>query len=263
MLKQRILNFSLALALVNTSLILITSSPTISAELAEIERRGKLIVAVKDNLPPLGFTDSEGNLQGLEIDIARHLAQELLGSSEAIIFQPVTNQERLDLLLQGKVDLIIARMTATVPRSRLVDFSRYYYLDGTGLITKDTSLQNLKDITTQTVAVLNNSQTIAVVRNALPQAQLIGVDSYQEALSLLEAGTAIAFAADKSILTGWVQEYPQYRQLPERISGEALSIAMPKGLQYLDLQQQVNKAITTWQQSGWLQERLIYWGLPQ
>ncbi|MGL5192033.1 MAG: transporter substrate-binding domain-containing protein, partial [Chroococcales cyanobacterium] len=51
-----------------------------AAELAEIQQRGQLIVAVKDNVRPMGFRAGNGNLQGFEIDIARRLAQELLGS---------------------------------------------------------------------------------------------------------------------------------------------------------------------------------------
>ena len=42
-----------------------------SAELDQIKQRGKLIIAVKDNLRPLGFRDASGDLQGLEIDIAK------------------------------------------------------------------------------------------------------------------------------------------------------------------------------------------------
>jgi polar amino acid transport system substrate-binding protein len=239
--------------------------PTIAAELAEIQRRGKLIVAVKDNLRPLGFTDAEGNLQGLEIDLARHLAAELLGDPNAVIFHPVANQDRLNVLLNDQVDLVIARLTVTPSRSRVVDFSNYYYFDGTGLITKDTSIQNLqsfKKIAHQTIAVLNNSSSIAVILHDLPHAQLIGVDSYQEAKHLLESNLVVAFAADRSILTGWVQEDPQYHLLPERLSGEPLAVAMLRGLQYEPLRQRVNQAIMSWQQSGWLQDRINYWGLP-
>jgi polar amino acid transport system substrate-binding protein len=37
---------------------------------------------------------------------------------------------------------------------------------------------------------------------------------------------------------------------------------MPKGVQYAQLQQQVNDAIARWQASGWLAERIAAWGLP-
>ncbi|HEY9707655.1 MAG TPA: transporter substrate-binding domain-containing protein [Oculatellaceae cyanobacterium] len=236
--------------------------PVSSAELKEIEQRGQLIVAVKDNQRPLGFRDASGNLQGFEIDIAKRLAEELLGKPDAVVLQPVTNRDRLNVLLEGKVDLIIARVTATNSRARLVDLSRPYYLDGTSLITKDTSIAQLRDVATKTIAVLKGSSTIPVVKYALPTSKLVGVDSYEEARSLLENGGANAFAADQSVLAGWVQEYPQYRLLPVRLSTEALCIVMPKGLQYTNLQDRVNQAIARWQASGWLAERATAWGLP-
>ncbi|HEY9742491.1 MAG TPA: transporter substrate-binding domain-containing protein [Coleofasciculaceae cyanobacterium] len=236
--------------------------PAWSAELQEIQERGRLIVAVKDNLRPLGFRDPAGNLQGLEIDIAKRLAEELLGKPDAVMLQPVKNIDRLNVVWQGKVDLTIARVTATSSRYRLVDLSRPYYLDSTGLVRKEASIAKLSDLATKTIAVLKGSNTIAVVKYASPTSKLVGVDSYEEARSLLENGSASAFAADNSVLTGWVQEYPEYRLLPEQLSGEALCIVMPKGLQYTKLQARVNEAIARWQASGWLAERVAAWGLP-
>lgn len=255
--SHKFLSFSLVIGLVVSFGV-----PVSSAELKEIEQRGQLIVAVKDNLRPLGFRDSSGNLQGFEIDIAKRLAEELLGKPDAVVLQPVTNRDRLNVLLEGKVDLIIARVTATNSRARLVDLSRPYYLDGTSLITKDTSIAQLRDVATKTIAVLKGSSTIPVVKYALPTSKLVAVDSYEEARSLLENGGANAFAADRSVLAGWVQEYPQYRLLPVRLSAEALCIVMPKGLQYTNLQDRVNQAIARWQASGWLAERATAWGLP-
>lgn len=257
--KQRLLNFAIVLGtIVNT----LTISPLSHAvEWSEIAERGRIIVGVKDNVRPLGFTDDEGKLVGLEIDIAHKLAAELLGSSDAVEFVPVTNEERLQAVLNEEVDIAIARVTVTTPRTRIVDFSPYYYLDGTGLITKDATVQNIYSLASAKIAVLENSATIAIIRHKLPNAILIGVDSYEEALELLESNQAEAFAGDRTILTGWIQEYPQYRLLPDRLSGAPLSIAMPKGLQYTELRQKIRQAIAQWRESGWLQERIEYWGL--
>ena len=234
----------------------------IAATLDEIRERGYLIVAVKDNLRPLGFRDEAGNLVGLEIDLAHELAEEILGDRSAVLLQPVSNPDRLSVVIDGDVDLAIARVTATGGRSRLVDFSPPYYLDGTTFITRDPAIESLDDLSQRTVAVLNGSSTIAVVRSLIPSIRLTGVDSYQEAYALLESGGAIAFAADASVLTGWAQENPDYRVLSSLISAEALSVVMPRGLQYDDLRQQVNQAIAQLQLNGWLQERINYWGLP-
>ena len=118
--------------------------PAYAAEWSEILRRGKLIVAVKDNLRPLGYNDSKGNLQGLEIDIARRLAEELLGSADALVLVPVSNQNRLQVVIDDRVDMAIAGVTLTSSRSRVVEFSPYYYMDATGIISKNSNLQQIQ-----------------------------------------------------------------------------------------------------------------------
>lgn len=239
-----------------------TGLSAFAAEMPEIQERGYLTIAVKDNLRPLGFKDAKGNLQGLEIDLAQRLAVDLLGKADGVKFKPVANRDRLSVVLDKKVDFAIARVTATESRSRIVSFSVPYYLDSTVLVTKDASVQQLRNLAKQKIAVLNNSSTIAKVRYYVPNAELVGVNSYEEAREQIESSSAIAFAADASVLSGWVQQYPQYRLLPIKLSTEPLAVVMPKGLQYDQLRRNVNEAIARYLAEGWLQQRSQYWGLP-
>ncbi|HIK08176.1 MAG TPA: transporter substrate-binding domain-containing protein [Trichormus sp. M33_DOE_039] len=232
-----------------------------AAPITEIQRRGYLTVAVKDNTPPLGFKDADGKLQGLEIDLAQRLAADLLGKTDSVKFQPVRNRDRLSAVYDHQVDMAIARVTATESRSRLVSFSVPYYFDGTVLITKDASIQKISDLQKQKIAVLNHSSTIAEVRYYIPEAELVGVDSYIEAQQQIENNTVVAFAADASVLSGWVQQNPQYRILPTKLSTAPLSVVMPKGLQYDEFRRKVNEAIASYIAKGWLKERIKYWGL--
>lgn len=231
--------------------------------LETIQRRGILRVAVKENVRPLGFRDAAGNLQGLEIDIAHQLAAELLGDRQAVELIPLTNQERLDAVLTGEVDLVIAQLGVNASRQRLVNFSPYYYLDGIGFVTGDPAIRSLNQITNQQVVVLESSEAIAAVRAYFPGVTLVGVKSYQEALNHLENHETALFAGDHAILTGWVQEYPDYQLLPAWLTGNPLAIAFPKGRQHQTLNQALQTTITHWQTSGWLTERIQHWGLPQ
>lgn len=240
----------------------IVSPSLFAADLATIAQRRKLIVAVKNNVRPLGFRDMQGNLRGFEIEIAQRLAQELLGNSAAIEFQPVSNRDRLQVVADEKVDFAIARVTVNSSRARIVAFSEPYYSDGTGLITKNSAIQTERDLNTQTIAVLNNASTIATLRYRFPQLKLVGVDSYEAGKRLLESGQAIAFAADISVLTGWAQEFSEYRVLPFRISTEPLAIVFPKGLEADELRRSVDQIIRRWKAEGWLKQRATYWGLP-
>ncbi|MCU0523965.1 MAG: transporter substrate-binding domain-containing protein [Elainella sp. Prado103] len=253
------------LLLIGTLPIGFCASDTVqAAELSDIRDRGYLIVGVKENLRPLGFRDPQTQeLQGFEIDIARQLAAELLADPTALELQPLLNQDRLKALLTDQVDLIVARMSITPARLRVVDFSPPYYIDGTALIARDPALQQLSDLQPARVAVLNGSDTIATVRSLLPALSLRGVETYAEAETLLESGQVDAFAADVTVLTGWVQQNPAYHLLPTLLSAEALAVAMPKGLQFDTLRQPVNQAIERWRVDGWLRQRIRTWGLPR
>ena len=239
------------------------SPPALAAELQEIVERGYLVVGVKDNLRPLAFKDEEGKIQGFEIDLARHLAQELLGSPEALVLQPLTNSERLSAVIDGQVDLTIAQLTATVSRSRMVSFSSPYYLDGMAFLTRRSDLQTFKDLQNQPIAVLNGSDTIATVQSIFPHATLVGVASYQAAKDALEMGQATVFAADASVLTGWAQEDPRYAIVSDLVTAEPLSVALPRGVQYDELRRMINQAIDRWLSEGDLRQHVLSWGLPE
>ncbi|TAO03686.1 MAG: transporter substrate-binding domain-containing protein [Phormidium sp. SL48-SHIP] len=232
-----------------------------AAPLSEIQQRGYLIVGVKDNLRPLGFQDEAGRLQGFEIDIAHRLAETLLGDAEAIVLRPVANRDRLPWLLADEVDLVIAQVSHTPGRSRLVNFSPPYYFDGTAIITRQPEIRRLADLPRRRVAVLHQSAAIAVVRYQIPNVELVGVESYQQAYQELEAGTVAAFAGDATVLSGWQQRDRDYHLLGDRLSSVPLAVMMPKGLEYEPLRQAVNGAIVRWQREGWLVDRARDWGL--
>ena len=253
--------------------LLLPLAPSIvfAAELSEIRDRGYLIVAIKDNRPPMGFLDSDNQLSGFEIDIARRLAEELLGDANAVELVPTQNVDRLSAVIEDRVDVAIAALTITEPRRRIISFSDPYYLDGTAFVTRlptDSSpaIQTIRDLQLGTIAVLDRSSTVAWVKYILPSAQLLGVSTYLEAQALVESGAVDAFAGDASVLVGWTMvggALMNHSLLPEIISVEPLAIAVPKGQQYTSLQTAVNKAIQRWYEEGWLQARAEFWGLPE
>jgi polar amino acid transport system substrate-binding protein len=235
----------------------------VSAEtLKGIRQRGRLVVAVKDNTRPLGFKDGSGQLQGLEIDIARRLSQEIFGDPSRIEFRSVNNQDRLRVLFDQQADVTIARLTINKSRSRVVDFSRAYYRDSTAILTNSPNIRQLRQLAGQPVAVLQSSSSAYETSYQIPQARLVPVKSYQEAKEFLDSKKVVAFVADHSLLVGWVQEYPQgYRILESRLAFDSIGVAVPRGRQYDELWVLVDQAIGRWEKEGWLKERIAYWGL--
>jgi polar amino acid transport system substrate-binding protein len=257
-----------SIVLLILSLMLMPSN-VLAETLQGIRERGRLIVAVKDNTRPLGFKGSDGQLQGLEIDIARRLSQEILSSSlrsrypttAGVEFQPVNNQDRLRVLLDGRVDLTIARLSVSNSRSRVVDFSRSYYLETTSIITSSTNIRQPTDLAQKKVAVIQSSSTAIAIAHQIPQAKLVPVANYQAAKDLIDRRQVVAFVADKSLLVGWVQEYPSYRLIPTNWSKESIAIAIPRGRKYDPLWRFIDETLQKWEKEGWLQARIRYWGL--
>jgi beta-glucosidase/6-phospho-beta-glucosidase/beta-galactosidase/ABC-type amino acid transport substrate-binding protein len=67
--------------------------------LRRIQERGYLIAGVRDDLPGLGYRDLDtGEYSGLEIDLARAVAERIFGDTEAVRFRATATQGRIGLL---------------------------------------------------------------------------------------------------------------------------------------------------------------------
>lgn len=236
--------------------------PVFAADLDTIRERGHLVVGVRESRRPLSFRDRDGNLVGLEIDIARGLATAIFADPTAVEFTVVPNSDRLLAVLEDRVDVAIAGVTQTTGRQRLVSFSPPYYLDGAAILVRDPRYQRLEDLQRRRLGVLQGASTVAVVRYLLPLTSLTPLQSYQEALNHLSSGQIDGFAGDVTVLAGWQQDYQGYYLLPSLLSAEPLAIALPKGTQYTDLRTLVSEAVVQWHQNGWLEDRATFWGLP-
>lgn len=239
-------------------------APSASARpLADIVASGRLRVAVKDNLPPLGFRDGEGALVGFEIDIARELASELLGNPDAVELIPVANVERLEAVVLDEVDVAIAQLALTSDRSRLVNFTSPYYFDGTAIATlQNNAPESATQLTNERIAVLTQSSAIGVLQAVSPEVEIVEITSYREGADLVLAGDVAGMAGDASVLTGWAQAESSVTVLSPKLSGAGLAIAMPKGVDASDLRRRIHQHMQEWKESGWLEERAATWGLP-
>ncbi|MFS8868112.1 transporter substrate-binding domain-containing protein [Synechococcus sp. OH30] len=229
----------------------------------EIVRSGQLRVAVKDNLRPLGFRDAEGKLQGFEIDLARELGSRLLGSPAAVELVPVSNGERLQAVATGRVDLAIAQIGITPDRARQVELTSAYYLDGSSLVVaRSQNWTSWSEVGGARIAVLRGSAAIAYLQRYLPGVELVAVDSYREGAELLLKGAVQVWAADRSVLAGWLAEHPQFQFLGSPLAAVGLGIALPKGLEHAELRLRVRRELENLRAEGWLAERARAWGLP-
>lgn len=230
---------------------------------SEILADGELKIAVKETVVPLGFRDPEGNLVGFEIDLARELADRLLGSPQRAELIPVSNVERLSAVVTEQVDIAIAQVGITPNRARQVNFSSPYYFDGTAIaVAKANAITSWSDLGETPVAVLEFSDAISYLKAQLPEVELIPIPNYQIGTELLRADAVQGFAADITILSGWLADHPDYELLQPPLSKIGLGVVLPRGGSAGELNKQVNRAIQELETSGWLREKADQWGLP-
>jgi polar amino acid transport system substrate-binding protein len=119
-------------------------------DLAMIRQRGTLIVGVKADYPPFGYRAPSGELVGIEPALAAEVAKSLDVSLELVA---VDASNRIQLLQQGKIDLIIATMNGTMVRRQEVDTVKpYYYAAGYNvMVPKSLNLTSWAELKGKTV----------------------------------------------------------------------------------------------------------------
>ena len=111
--------------------------------LDNVKRKGVLVVGTKADYAPFGFLDASGNIVGLEADLAGDVAKRLGVKLELV---PVTSANRMQLLQEGKIDLMIATMSVTPEREKAVGIiSPHYYATRIGVLAPKSA--NIKDET--------------------------------------------------------------------------------------------------------------------
>ena len=218
------------LCLIILSLLLLTSCGKKEEKnaLDKILERDVLIVGVKDDSKPFGFiSKATGEIEGFDIDIARYIAKDLLGSERKIKLIPVNTNNRIEAVTSGEVDMVIATMSITPQRQYLIDFSEPYYIAGqTALVKEDSDIHTFADLKRKTIIISLGSTAEKNIRRIIPTARIVGYKTYKEAFQAFTEGKGDAISSDDTILSGLIMDKEGYRLLKNRISYEPYAIAI-------------------------------------
>jgi len=199
--------------------------------LQRIADRGELVVGMAGSMPPLNMTTKDGELIGMEVDIAKAMA-ESMGVKANIKTMPFA--DLLGALGQGDVDIVMSNMTITPQRNLKYAFAGPYLISGKCLLTKQETLAAAKD-TAQInspdtkLAALAGSTSEELAREGAPQAQLTTVKDYDEGVQMVIDGTVHAMIADYPLCAVSNLRYPEagFVSAFSLLSYEPLGVALP------------------------------------
>jgi polar amino acid transport system substrate-binding protein len=206
--------------------------------------RGKLIVGTGSTNAPWHFENEQGQLVGMDITMARILAKGLFDDENKVEFVRQDPAQRIPNITTGKVDIVVQFMTVTPQRAQLVAFTRPYYVEGIALLTRPDAQnkgfdQLLAGGRNTKVSILQNVDAERSVRQVLPEAQVMQIDTQANVIQALESRRADAAAVDLSTVRWLVSRNPdRYADAGKKwysmLYGAAVRQGDPDWLQFIN-----------------------------
>jgi polar amino acid transport system substrate-binding protein len=206
-------------------------SPSASPVLDRIQKRGELIVGTMGGMPPLNMISKDGEVFGLEADLAEMIAG-AMGVKARFVTRPFS--ELLPALQTGEVDMVLSGMTITPKRNLKVAFVGPYFISGKAFLTKVKTIANAKEAVdvnnpdTRLVA-LRDSTSQAFAEAVLDKTTLFTTGTYDEAVDMVLKDKVHAMIADYPICVVSVFRYPEAGLLSviTPLTYEPIGIAIP------------------------------------
>ncbi|MDX1424200.1 MAG: transporter substrate-binding domain-containing protein [Kiloniellales bacterium] len=162
----------------------------------KVMERGKLTVGVKADYKPWGFRDTDGNIVGMEADMAQDVADVMGVDLELVAVQ---SSNRMQFLEQGKIDLMIATMSDRPDRRQIVGITQpNYYTSGTNVLSpKAVGLTSWEDLRGKPVCGKHGAFYNKIVEDRYG-AEIVAFTGNAEAKQALRDKKCIAWVYDDS-----------------------------------------------------------------
>ena len=160
--------------------------------------KDKLTAGTAFDLPGMGYRNPQtGEMEGFEVEIAKGVAEELLGDRTKIEFVQVLPDNRLETLEENKADVVISQLTITPDRAERVDFSNPYFVGREAiLVRKGGGIKTYEDLKGKRVALAAGSISLRRMRVALTESTLIVTPEEAGGVQAVVAGQADAASND-------------------------------------------------------------------
>ncbi|MET9802834.1 glutamate ABC transporter substrate-binding protein [Streptomyces sp. NPDC006368] len=235
--------------------------------IAAIKARGKLVVGVDQNSYRWGYRNpATGTLEGFDIDLARAIAADILGSPEAVIFRAIPTNQRIAVLESEKVDLVVRTMTINCKRIQQVAFSTAYFQAGQQVLAPKKSPVTGYNPTLSGKRVCSAEGSTAyeaLARNSFgatfededdgtkDDKDVYTVPNQLDCLVRLQMGEVDAIVTDNALAAGQAAQDPAVELKGKPFTTEYYGVAAKLGKD--DLVRRVNHVLVEYRAGAWTQ----------
>lgn len=224
-------------------------SASAPADIARIKESGVLRVSVIDrDIFPFVFRDNTGNIDGVDIRLAKKIAAEL-GVDVRFINTEQSFNGVVQNVIQGRADIAISKISATLSRTENVSFSRPYLVLNQALLFNRIALikgtetrpekQFIRNLDAE-VGVIRNSSYEEYLRKSFPSARSRQFENWAQAVDAVFSGSVDAIYRD---------DFEVKRVVYESSNGSLLA----KSITLTDRKDEIAIAV------GWQDQQLLAW----
>ena len=211
------------------SLVAFASADAVYRTLDEIKASGYINIGVFSDKNPFGYVDENGDYQGYDVYFAVRIGEDL---GVKVNFISTEAASRVEYLETGKVDIVLANFTVTPERAEKVDFALPYMNVALGVVSPDSRvITDLSELTAddQVIVISGTTAEDYLVRNN-PEIKLQKFDTYANAKTALENGSAAAWANDNTEVIAYALQNEGYTVgIPSLGSQDTIAPAVSKG----------------------------------
>ena len=230
--------------IITTSILLISLVAFMSCSTKE----NKLYVGTNAEYPPFEYLDENGNVVGFDVELINEISK-IIGKK--IEIKDMTFDGLIPALEAKTIDILIAGITATESRKKVINFSKPYFESQQAIIVKE------DNNTITNFDSLNNTYTVGVVLGYVGDVALTEskkVDKIErfnrtaDTVVALQNGKIDAAIMDYPIAVGYIKNNEGLKAIKTDLSIQELCIGFRK--EDTKLLEDVNKALDTLKENG-------------
>jgi polar amino acid transport system substrate-binding protein len=211
--------------------------------------------------PPLSMTARNGELVGLDVALAKVLAQTM---GVDIRFVRLPFEKLLDALEAGEVDLVISGLTITPARAQRATLVGPYYTSGKCILTKSEQLAaigqaGVLDAPGYHLAALAGSTSEAFARKMAPNAKLTLTNRLDEGIQMVVKDEVDALVADRETCSFAVLRHPGAGLLASENSFTIEPMGVAIALDNARFARMIQTYLTALKEQGVIEKARAFW----
>jgi His/Glu/Gln/Arg/opine family amino acid ABC transporter permease subunit len=210
-------------------LLMAALTAAVSAQPAHAEPKEKYVVGTDTRYAPFEYTGSDGDLEGIDIDLLNAIAKD---QGFEVEIRPLGFDAAVQALSSNQVDAVMAGMTITDERKESFDFTDTYFVGGVQFAVPESSdISSLDELKGETVAVKNGTTGKDFAEENKDKYGYT-VDTYQETTDVVDAvksGHAVGYFDDYPVIAYGITQGSGFKQVGDPQGGGDFGAAANKG----------------------------------